>query len=257
MVENLNRYSHFAPRMEWVRQFFELQDQFFTRNNLGSVMLRFFKRFLLDADLIDKSGAPTRTTAIITRLGLTSSTGWAVILVNLSYGSPLIRWFLSRVIFDESYSRFCLLKMVNDYGSKGGPDAVNALGQFCRLPLCNVGFGKSLYNNRKLISITRHKWDNPSDLVILYSLYKFAEVSGWNYGFKLEQLFNNDISEEGVSPVKVFGINKKTLINILNGLSVNYPTFISAAFTLNLESVNLNPAKTSMDVLELFNPSIN
>ncbi len=216
-------------------------------------MLRFFKRFLLDADLMRKeSGPPTRTSEIITRLGLSSNTGWAIILVNLSYGSPLIRWYLDRVMFDESYSRFCLLKMVNDYGSKGSSDAVAALGQFCRLPLCNVGFGSSVYDKRTLVSITRTKWEKPSELVILYSLYKFAEISGWRHGFKLERLFDNNNSEEGISPVKIFGIDKKTLINILNGLTVFYPEFISAAFTLDLESVNLNPSKTSTDVLELF-----
>ena len=183
--------------MEWMRQFFEFKNSFFTKNNLGSVMLRFFKRFLLDADLLSpKSGTFSRTAEVISQLGVTNDLSWGVILVNLSVGSPLIRWYLKRVIFDESYSRFLLQKMVDDYGSKGSSDAVSALGQFCCLPLCNIGFGKSIYkcnnvNRKELISITRTRWENPADIVILYSLYKFAEVSGWKYGFKLKHLFDN------------------------------------------------------------------
>lgn len=39
---------------------------------------------------------------------------------------------------------------------------------------------------------------------------------------------------------------------ILNGLSVNYPDFISASFTLDLDNITLKSDKTSEDVLQLF-----
>ena len=39
---------------------------------------------------------------------------------------------------------------------------------------------------------------------------------------------------------------------ILNGLSVNYPEFINASFTLDLDNITLRSDKTSADVLELF-----
>ena len=247
---NLNRYSHFAPRIDWIRQFLELKDNFFTKNNLGSVMVRFFKRFLLDADLIYKNCLCSSTTDKICKLGIDSNLAWGIIVVNLSIGSPLVRWYFRRVIFDENYSKLCLLKMIEDYGSKGGPDIVSALAQMCNLPLGNIGFGKCIYNRKNFASITRHKWEEPSDLIVLYSLYKFAEVSGWQYGFKFEKLFDNSEAEV-VSPVQIFGIDEKSMSNIINGLAVNYPDFISAAFSLDIQSVKLNPLKNSMDVLEL------
>ncbi len=252
-AENLNRYSHFAPRMDWIKQFFKYKDGFFEKNNLGSVMLRFFKRFLLDAELLDQSCRFSVTADKISQLGIINYASWGIIMVNLSCGSPLVRWYLKRVIFDESYSKLCLVKMISDYGSKGGSDAVTALGQMCCLPLGEVGFGKSsyedIYNGKRLLNIIRLKWEKPSDLVILYSLYKFAEMSGWNYGFKFEKLF--DDSEEGVSPVKMFGINEKNMINILNGLAANYPDFVSVSFSLDIQSITLNPSKTSINVLDL------
>ena len=39
---------------------------------------------------------------------------------------------------------------------------------------------------------------------------------------------------------------------ILNGLSVNYPDFISVSFTLDLDNITLKSDKTSDDVLQLF-----
>ena len=38
-------------------------------------------------------------------------------------------------------------------------------------------------------------------------------------------------------------------MKLLNGLSINHPDFITASFTLDLDSITLNPDKTSADVL--------
>ena len=255
--EGLNRYSHFAPRMGWMRQFFELKNKFFDKNNLGSVMLRFFKRFLLDAELLDQRGLFSMTAERLAQLGISNKKSWGIIAVNLSIGSPLVRWYLRRVNFNEIYSRSCLAEMMKNQGVKGASDAIVALGQLCSLPLEEIGFGKSEYkrdkNNRNtLLSITRSKWEDPSQVIILYSLYKFAEISGWNYGFRFEKLY--DFSEEVISPVRIFGIRERNMINILNGLSVSYPKFISVSFTLDLQSIKLNPLKSSIDVLKMITP---
>ena len=45
------------------------------------------------------------------------------------------------------------------------------------------------------------------------------------------------------------------MVRILNGLAVNYPEFISASFTLDLDTITLRPTGselTSEDVLKLF-----
>ena len=39
---------------------------------------------------------------------------------------------------------------------------------------------------------------------------------------------------------------------ILKGLSIKYPEFISATFTLDLDNINLRDDKTAQDVLDLF-----
>ena len=50
----------------------------------------------------------------------------------------------------------------------------------------------------------------------------------------------------------MFGIEKDEMIRILNGLTINYPEYISASFTLDLDNITLRSDKSSTDVLELF-----
>ena len=120
----------------------------------------------------------------------------------------------------------------------------------------DIGMGVCDYDikndKRFLNSITRLPWQNPDPLVILYSLYKFAEACGDYYQFTLSRLLNHDIDSDGVSPTQIFGLDREQMEKILNGLSVNYPEFITASFTLDLDNITLRNDKTSKDVLDLF-----
>ena len=88
--------------------------------------------------------------------------------------------------------------------------------------------------------------------MILYSLYKFAEACGDYYQFTLETLLDDSIERDGVSPTRIFGLDRKTMVRILNGLSSSYPDFISASFTLDLDNITLREDKKAEHVLELF-----
>ena len=63
---------------------------------------------------------------------------------------------------------------------------------------------------------------------------------------------DDTIERNGVSPTRMFGIDRDEMVRILNGLSINYPEFISASFTLDLDNITLRDDKTSEDVLGLF-----
>ena len=115
-----------------------------------------------------------------------------------------------------------------------------------------IGLGKVLTEKNKFIGIRRGKWQNPDPRVILYSLYKFAEACGDMHQFSLETLLDDSIERDGVSPTRIFGLDKETMIPLLNGLNANYPDFISVSFTLGLDSITLRPDKKSEDVLNLF-----
>ena len=88
--------------------------------------------------------------------------------------------------------------------------------------------------------------------MILYALYKFAEACGDYYQFRLSTLLDDDIERDGISPTRIFGLSRETMIPILNGLTANYPDFITGTFSLDLENIMLRSDKTAQDVLELF-----
>ena len=122
------------------------------------------------------------------------------------------------------------------------------LGKALGLGVCTLKEGSS---NRILLDIRRGSWREPDPRVILYSLYKFAEKCG-TYQFRLSTLMDDTIERDGISPTRIFGLDRDTMISKLNGLTVNYIEFIDASFTLGLETITLRSEKTPDDVLALF-----
>lgn len=252
---SLNSYSHHAPKMEWVNQYFTYKNEFDDNHTLGSQMYSFFKRFLRDAQLLDESGF-SKTAEIVDSIGIDKDEAWGIIYVNLCYAVQ-VNWFIIHVNFDLDYSKGLLASMMVDDGAKESwtNDIFSSLVRLTELPLGKLGFGNVIKEKNRAVAISRSPWDEPDAKVILYSLYKFAEACGSYYQFTLETLLDDSIERDGVSPTRIFGLNRDTMIRILNGLAVNYPEFISASFTLDLDTITLRPTGselTSEDVLKLF-----
>lgn len=250
--KSLNCYSTHAPKMEWIKQYFELKNEFLTNNSLGSQMFSFFKRFLRDAELIEGDNF-TQFAQIVESVGLDNLNSWAMILVNLSY-SQQINWYVKHINMNETSNKGYIVSLLTDSGTneRAAGDIFRSFSRFLELPFNEVGMGYSNKEKNKITSITRTAWQTPDSRVVLYSLYKFAEACGDYYQFTLSRLLNHDIDSAGVSPTEIFGIDGDQMEKILNGLSVNYPEFINASFTLDLDNITLRSEKSSQDVLELF-----
>lgn len=251
-TKSLNCYSTHAPKMEWFKQYFTLKNEFVLNNSLGSQMYSFFKRFLRDAQLID--GDNFNDLAItIDRLSLDNETSWGIMLANLSYSTQM-NWFIKNIKTSEISSKEYITTLLIEAGTneRAATDIFRAFVRLTDLPFSEVGMGFNTKEKSRVTSITRTPWQNPDPLVILYSLYKFAENCGDYYQFTLSRLLNHDIESSGVSPTEIFGLDRDTMEKILNGLSINYPDFISASFTLDLDNITLRSDKSANDVLELF-----
>ena len=144
--------------------------------------------------------------------------------------------------------------MMIDYGAKESwtNDVFSSISRMAALPLGRIGLGMTEKEGNRTIGIRRYSWENPIPEVILYALYKFAEACDGYYQFSMATLFDDSIEREGVSPTRIFGLDHDTMTRILNGLSINYPAFISVSFTLDLDNITLREDKTSEDVLTLF-----
>lgn len=250
--KSLNCYSHHAPKADWFKQYFEYKNDFDQKHSLGSQMYSFFKRFLRDSELLDEGGF-SRTAQIIDKIGLDEPAAWGIMLTNLSY-TPQINWFVKRMNMGETYSKEYTLSLLVQDGAKESwvNDIWSSFGRFVDLPFNEVGMGHAYKEKNRVVSITRSPWEYPEPLVVLYSLYKFAEACDGYYQFTLTRLLNHDIDSDGVSPTEIFGIDRDKMEKILNGLSVNYPEFINCSFTIDLDNISLRSDKTSADVLSLF-----
>ena len=255
MATGLNTFSNHAPKPEWIKNFFDASTEFLADNNLGSEQIRRFKVFLTHAELIErKTLAVTDFTVLIQRIGWEEATAWGLILINLVYNNPQVRWYVENLPMNEGISRATVETELDSIGvSKGNIlSIVNAFKRLCEIPLGTaLNFGTTTSDGRNLSTLKRTKAKVEDGRVILYALYKFAEATdGW-YQFTLTRLMNNADSA-GVSPTTIFGIDRDEMQRFLNGLSTNYPDFISATFTHDLEKISLVADKTSRDVLNLF-----
>lgn len=252
-TKSLNSYSHHAPKIEWIEQFFTYKNDFPSNHTLGSNMYSFFRRFLRDAGLIDKKGSTTPLVERLSLIGMKEPSFWGVLLCNLAY-TPQINWFVTKLEFESVLSKdYTLSLLVND-GAKESwvSDIWSSLFRLVSLPFGEIGLGKAITEKGKMVEIRRIPWQSPVPKVILYSLYKFAEACGGYYQFSLTRLLDTTVESDGVSPTQIFGLDRDVMVSILKGLSMNYPEYISTSFTLDLDSINLKEEKTSEDVLNLF-----
>lgn len=188
---------------------------------------------------------------------------WALMLCNLSY-TPAFNWYIKNIPFEKEYLQNSLqLDMGADTTDKAKGEFWNGFKVIIDSndALQNIGFGHPEIISRvqsngeikkTMNSITREPWANPDPLVILYSLYKFAEACGGYYQFTLSTLMDTDIERDGISPTEIFGLSGEIMEKLLNGLSINHSEFIKCSFKMDLDSITLREDKTSQDVLALF-----
>lgn len=249
-TQSLNCFSHHAPKLDWLEQYFEFKNDFNEKNRLGSNMFSFFKRFLRDADLLNGEGF-TRFAEIINDIGLDNDLSWALMLANLAY-NPQIGWYVKNIKFNETLSKEYVCSLLVDDGAdeKWVSDVWGSFGRLLDLGFSKVGMGESVKEKNRIVALYRTPWVNADERVIVYSLYKFAEACGNRRQFSLSELMNDSIEREGVSPTQIFGLDKDTMEKVLNGLTFNYPDLIEARFTLGLDSITL---KSDMSAAELLN----
>ena len=257
-LTGVNKYQSIGIDFNWLKLYFMNQSEP-GNNKTGSMF-----SFLNDAGVLLKRKKWTKLGELVKRLGLESDVAWGLMLCNLAYAAPF-RWYIENIGFDAAYSDEQLaVDMPADTET-----IKKARGEFwngfkvildSNDVLQRMGFGiaeitETKQKNRTiktLHSITRHSWHDPVPEVILYGLYKFAEACDGYYQFTLETLLDDSIERDGVSPTRIFGLDRETMVRILNGLTGSYPDFISASFTLDLDNVTLREDKKAEDVLKLF-----
>lgn len=276
-----DRYYSFGVRCEWLEVFAKYnggKDFWLTDgdNKIGNKKKDACKAFTEDAGLTAYNNKaegdkytkclPTVFADTVIKIGASNDVSWALILCNLVY-SPAFNWFVNNLEYGITYTPEKIELMLtdtmeNDTKGRGKRNVIDSLRiTMARTPLGTAGIfanadiiEKTSASGKETItmkSITRTSWSSPDPRVILYSLYKFAEKCG-TYQFRLSTLLDDTIERDGISPTRIFGLDRDKMIALLNGLTVNYIDFIDASFTLGLETITLRSDKSSGDVLSLF-----
>ena len=250
MKKSLNSFGDHAPKTSWLIEFFEKGDSFFDDNALGPMMFSMFKRFLRDAELIEKNKV-TPFFNLIQSIGWDSDVSLGLILTNLAMNNPEIAWYIENLDLNVIYQRDEVVDMLSDFdvNKRNARSIVNAFKRICETPFgSNLNFG---YVSEDY-ELQRTKCTMSDPRVFLYALFKFSEVCNLDSEFHVAYLLNSSIERNGVSPLHIFGLtDMEEIKSILLGLSMGYPEFINAVFTNDLKTVSLRE-KSSEDVLNLF-----
>lgn len=255
-VKGINRYLSVGVNAEWVRCY--LKDQSYEPGNRKTDTMF---SFLDDAGITKKRKLTSFGNKII-EIGINNEFTWALMLCNLVDAVPF-KWYVENIPFGEFYEAAQLELDMEDASKKARGEFWNGfkvildsneyfqqigLGR----PDITLKINKNGEPKKTMNYLQRVPWGNPDARVILYSLYKFAEKCGEYYQFSLSTLLDDSIERDGISPTRIFGLNYDAMVPILNGLSVNYSEFISASFSLGLDTISLREDKSSQDVLAIF-----
>lgn len=249
-MKSLNSFADHAPKSEWLRSYFELKEDFFTNHTLGPMMFDMFKRFLKDAGLNEKNHF-TPFAELISNIDYNSDTAMGLVLVNLVSENPQIEWYVNNFDVGRLYERKTVEEMLTalDVKPKDAKSIAKAYKRLTETPLgTRLKFGY-VSDSGELARTTCSVSDSR---VILYALYKFAEKCNDYKEFTLNALLSDNIDRDGVSPTRIFGLDREAMMSLLKSLSERYPYFINATFTNDLDKISLMDDKSSEDVLKLF-----
>ena len=248
-MKSLNTMSNHAPKADWFAAFFAKKDEFFADHGLGPEQISFFKRFLKDALLADKSSV-TPFADLVSEIGWDTEPALGLILINLANENPQIAWYIRNLEINKPYERKVVEDMLISFDVKP-PVAKSICGAFRRLT--DTPFGSKL--NWGSVSgagaMTRTTCSVSDPRIILYGLYVYNEKANAHYEFRLNTFYEN-LEQDGIPPTTVFGLDRQIVEPMLRGLSAKYPEFINYSDTNDLCKISLREDKTPQDVLELF-----
>ena len=140
-------------------------------------------------------------------------------ICNAAYTSE-INWWVKNISFNRPYTPAEIVTLLaEDVSSeKSRKNVVSAFKNICSSnPILGGRIGLGHCNSEQkgrvthLVDITRTSWSDPNPLVILYSLYKFAEACDGYYQFTLTTLMDASIERSGISPTEIFGLSGETM----------------------------------------------
>lgn len=247
-------YNNFGLKEEWLDVFLSSFETYFTENNHGlniKEQLPSFVKWLVHAEILvdPKSKQVTPFGKLLSNVYCDMpSLVWEVIWINLSYNSPIAKWYKENVDWHFKFTQPDIQELVkNDYPSDSATTIKNIVYALFRTfkesPIGNMG----LCVESEKLSYIKSPWDDLSREAVAYSLYRYSEINGIK-SFRLSDFYSST-NKQGL--YREFGTNKVDVEKHLRSLNSDNNRILVAELNMGLDHITLRDDLSSLAVLTL------
>lgn len=246
-------YNNFGMNSGWTESFLSNSDVYFDENPDAlhvKEQLPNFTKWLVQAGLVNdtKNKKPTELAKKLQEIHLDCpDILWQIIWINLSYNSPIAKWYKENVEWGTEFTQNDIEEMLKSSYPDVGPKTLHNIlyALFRTFRESPIGASGQLVNVSKL-HYKKENQDELSKIAVAYSLYKYAESKDIK-SIRVADLY----SSENLSGVyREFGIAKGELISILRSLNSDANRLIVAELNMGLDNITLRDDIKSSDVIK-------
>ena len=248
----ISKYGTFGIHQEWVDQYLTDPETFWNDNILGVKQIPSFKAWLKDAEIVDDKVNLTPFGELCAEINRDNTTLlWELIYINLTYNSPLVKWYSSTIDFNSETSRKDLDKLAIEYFQQTFKEttikyAIQALVQSFKYSPIGEDFLQFVCQDAKGTEFQRFQYNDLTPEAVAYSLYKYSQEKG----IKMLRVSDLYRPEEECGIYKEFGINKTELQKKLRYLSSDKNRVLVAELAMGLDHITLRDDLDSITALK-------
>lgn len=251
---SLHTYEHFGMQKEWLVSFLFSPTEWVSRNDLGNRQFDAMVMWLKHAELITGNKSSFALTSLgerLARRGADDPVTWAVIWTNLVRNSTPVQWYATAVPWGAAMTKAEWVAAIGEAYPQSESTRKNAMtalfGLLTKTPLGkDLGLGEETEPGKRTGSALYKKgWSAPAPAAILYALYRYAEKEG-RYELTVRELYEG--AAEG--PYTLFGVDRDTLVGILQGLSARGDGLVRTGIVRDLDNIFLDRTRQAAEVLD-------
>lgn len=244
-------YNNFGLREEWLDFFMCNYENYFENDDHGlnpKEQLPSFTKWLVHAEILADAKNKTLTNLgklLVSIYPDNPSLVWEIIWINLSYSSPIVKWFSQSVPFLREIPDNELKAMLkNDYPDSSDTTVKNIVYALLRtLRESPIGEDLNQYNQESKQTFIRRPYNDLSMEALAYSIYRFGEVRDTN-----DLRVSTIMSDTENGPKVEFGIDRNSLIKLLRSLHLDRR--LTAELNMGLDHITLLSNKSALQILK-------
>lgn len=245
-------YNNFGLKEEWLDYYMLNHEDFFNSEGHGlntKEQLPSFTKWLIHSEVLDDAKNKRLTTLgnlLVSIYQDNPSLVWEILWINLTYSSPIAKWYAQSVPFLNETADADLKEMVKlDYPDSSDTTIKNIVYALLRtLKESPIGSDLCQYIRTDKQKFIRHQYTDVSCEAIAYSLYRYGEFVD-SKELRVSSLFND--TEHGAKIE--FGIDRNSLMKKLRHL--HSEGILIAELNMGLDHITLRSDLNSTSVLEL------